>query len=179
MGLSMAHNSPSGRRTLRTWQRIEQAADTDRPRPLMTLAVGGSLLRVQGAKVPKPEQTRAPRGNITGFSAAARKRLIEMLASINRTALERLPLFVTLTYPGTWNPDPQAGNATWIHGSKGWSVSMSEQPQSGSWSFNHGALLIFIFWSLAPRGLTFGGSVEVGTKRLVLGMSVTIRPGQT
>lgn len=106
MGLSMGHNSPSGRRRLRLWQSIDQAADTIRPRPQMTIAIGGGLLKLQGACIPRPTQVYAPRGAIKGFSAAARKRLIELLASINRTALERLPLFVTLTYPATWPEDP-------------------------------------------------------------------------
>lgn len=105
----MAHISPSGSRTARLWKRIDQAADTDRPQPLMQLAIGGSLVRLQAAKVPRPIPASTTRGAITGFSAAARKRLIGMLASINRQQLERLPLFVTLTYPAAWPVDP----ATW------------------------------------------------------------------
>lgn len=103
----MPHISPPGTKTSRLWKRIDQAADTDRPQPMMTIATGGSLVKVQAAKVPRPAQVRAPRGKITGFSAAARKRLIELLASINQKRLEGLPLFITLTYPATWPDDPR------------------------------------------------------------------------
>jgi hypothetical protein len=65
------------------------------------------MCKLQGACIPRPDRPYTPRGTIKGFSAAARKRLIELLASINRTALERLPLFVTLTYPAAWPADPK------------------------------------------------------------------------
>ena len=42
-----------------------------------------------------------PRGVVSGFSAAARKRMLEML---NQLVFERIT-FVTLTYPKEWNPD--------------------------------------------------------------------------
>ena len=41
------------------------------------------------------------RGVVQGFSAAARKRMLEML---NKLKFERIT-FVTLTYPDVWNPD--------------------------------------------------------------------------
>lgn len=67
--------------------------------------------------MPRPAQKRAARGIITGFSAASRKRLIELMASINRTRVRHMPLFVTLTYPGTWVDDPKAWKKhldTWL-----------------------------------------------------------------
>jgi len=42
-----------------------------------------------------------PRGVVQGFSAAARKRMLELL---NQLTFERIT-FVTLTYPKEWNPD--------------------------------------------------------------------------
>jgi len=44
------------------------------------------------------------RGRIRGFSAAARSRLMRLLARLHPDAL---PLFVTLTYPGEWSGDPR------------------------------------------------------------------------
>lgn len=117
MGLSMGHISPPGVRTRRLWQAIDQAADTVRPRPVMKIAIGGSVATLQGAMIPRPTQVYTPRGTIKGFSGAARKRLIMMLASINRQALERLPLFVTLTYPATWPGEPSVWKEhldTWL-----------------------------------------------------------------
>jgi len=101
----MAHNSPSGRRTARHWQRIDQAADTDRPQPLMTLAVGANRLTLTGAKRPSNTPPASRRGAITGFSAAARKRLIDLVASIKKSHADGLPLFITLTYPAAWPAD--------------------------------------------------------------------------
>lgn len=68
----------------------------------MTLAIGASRLTLTGAKRPASTPPAARRGAITGFSAAARKRLIDLVASIKRSHAGGLPLFVTLTYPATW-----------------------------------------------------------------------------
>jgi hypothetical protein len=103
----MEHISPPGSRTRRLWQAIDQAADTIRPQPLMSIAIGGSVAKLQGACIPRPAQKYAPRGVIKGFSAASRKRLIELMASINRSAVRWMPLFVTLTYPAIWPDDPK------------------------------------------------------------------------
>lgn len=102
----MEHISPSGRRGANLWRRVDLAADTDRPQPTITLTTGGSLTKLRAAKIPRPSSAPARRGKITGFSAAARKRLIELLASLNRKRLDRLPLFVTLTYPRVWPDEP-------------------------------------------------------------------------
>lgn len=105
MGLSMAHNSPGGLSRSRRYQLIDQAADTDRPQPKMTLAVGGSLLKLQFAKIPTGPRRAARRGPITAFTAGSRGRLFELLGSINQAASPRLPLFITLTYPKIFPTD--------------------------------------------------------------------------
>lgn len=67
--------------------------------------------------VPRPHCPAPRRGAITGFSGAARKRLIELMASLNRQRLRRLPLFVTLTYPAKWPDEPQVWKRhldTWL-----------------------------------------------------------------
>lgn len=47
------------------------------------------------------------RGRICGFSAAARRRLLEFMASIDRAAtLPAQMWMLTLTYPGVWSGDP-------------------------------------------------------------------------
>jgi hypothetical protein len=47
-----------------------------------------------------------PRGKVTAFSHASRRRLLQTLAGIDRSN-EALPLFVGLTYPGAaWSPNP-------------------------------------------------------------------------
>jgi hypothetical protein len=102
----MAHNSPSHGRACRRWVNIDQAADTVRPQPTMSIALGGNLGKLKSAMIPRPNQVASARGPITRFSAAARKRLVELLASINQGRTARLPLFVTLTYPGVWPDDP-------------------------------------------------------------------------
>jgi hypothetical protein len=48
-----------------------------------------------------PNHDPVKRGEVKGFSAAARKRMLELL---NQLTFERIT-FVTLTYPKEWNPD--------------------------------------------------------------------------
>jgi hypothetical protein len=103
----MSHISPPGRRhSSRTTARRVLLADDARPQPVITVAVGGSLLRVQNAKYQAPERAGGKRGRITGFSNDSRRRLIDLMASINRQQAKRPPLFITLTYPATWPEDP-------------------------------------------------------------------------
>lgn len=75
----------------------------------MQLAVGGALLRVKAAGRRMPTVPSGRRGVITGFSPSSRRRLMDLLNSINRQAVKHLPLFITLTYPAVW---PQSA-ATW------------------------------------------------------------------
>jgi hypothetical protein len=58
----------------------------------------GRLLRV-GSVEPQVVENRGIRGEVVGFSAASRRRLLYLVASINRSDVG-VPLFVTLTYPG-------------------------------------------------------------------------------
>lgn len=102
----MSHISPPTHRAVRLWKRIEQAAGTSRPQPVMRAAIGGSLLKVIAAGRPGGVSPGGPRGAITEFSAAARRRLIDFLAEINQKLAGRLPLFLTLTYPAAWPDDP-------------------------------------------------------------------------
>lgn len=45
-----------------------------------------------------------PRGHVTEFSRASRRRLMKLLASIDKEAVE-IPLFLTLTYPAAYPED--------------------------------------------------------------------------
>lgn len=112
MGLSMSHNSPLGTKRRTLYRRVTDAADTDRPQPIMTLAVGGSVLKLKAAKVPRGPRPNGRRQKITHFSAQSRGRLLELLASINQAACPRLPLFITLTYPSVY---PASGEAVKRH----------------------------------------------------------------
>jgi hypothetical protein len=103
----MSHIPPQHSKTLERWKRIDAAAGTARPQPVMTLAVGGSMSKLQAECMPRPAQVRAPRGIIVGFSAAARKRMIEMMASINKARVRWMPQLVTLTYPAVWPAEPK------------------------------------------------------------------------
>jgi hypothetical protein len=69
----------------------------------------------QYAELRPPERTgRAggggPRGHITEFSKASRRRLQKVLASVDQGRIS-VPLFVTLTYPREFPGDPQICNA--------------------------------------------------------------------
>lgn len=65
-----------------------------------TLRVWPNMLKVSS---PGGSANHAPvkRGVVSGFSPAARKRMLELL---NQITFERIT-FVTLTYPAEWNPD--------------------------------------------------------------------------
>ena len=65
----------------------------------------GSFIRIQPSDDYEPHQRRrTPRGKIGGFSAKSRGRLISLCAQLNRVLHA---LFLTLTWPGIWNPDPK------------------------------------------------------------------------
>lgn len=60
-------------------------------------------------QVKSNRQGRAGKGGKRGkasFSRASRRRLLYLLASLNRAALPWLPLFLTLTYPAVWSENP-------------------------------------------------------------------------
>lgn len=65
--------------------------------PSVTLAVGGTYARLTGER-PGPPTGGGLRGQVSGFSRASRKRLLDLLNMIRTEALST-GLFVTLTYP--------------------------------------------------------------------------------
>lgn len=72
------------------------------PQPRVTIALGGRYAKISLPGTPPREHGYSPRGPITRFSKAARKRLIELFAQVDRTAVQFLPLFITLTYPAEY-----------------------------------------------------------------------------
>jgi len=72
--------------------------------PFVERRAGASLLRASVGGV-KPDQVGGGiRGVIAGFSVDARRRLMYLIAGVEREAV--LPLFLTLTYPAIF-PDPK------------------------------------------------------------------------
>lgn len=93
-GLSGAQNEArSPERYIDGMRPLDEAVYV-RPEPSLTLYVGGSLAKVSSGM--PGVFTGATRGDVLGFSSAARRRLMRLIASIRRG--ER-PAFVTLTYP--------------------------------------------------------------------------------
>lgn len=68
----------------------------DSKRPVIQYVQGASLLRSNKNR-PCPAVGGGARGGIKGFSKQSRKRLLELIACVQREA--ELPCFVTLTYP--------------------------------------------------------------------------------
>lgn len=67
--------------------------------------VGGGLARVSRGRIVKPLQGKlSPRGDIKTFTPSARRRLMRLVAMTRR---EMVPVFVTLTYPGTFDSSPE------------------------------------------------------------------------
>jgi hypothetical protein len=67
--------------------------------PTATIAVGGAFFCVKAGKCYREEVLGGKRGEITQFSSASRRRLMRLMAQVDRTACRRKPLFITLTYP--------------------------------------------------------------------------------
>ena len=66
----------------------------------------GSFIHVQPSDDYEPHQREyKKRGKIGGFSAKSRRRLISTCAQLKQTISA---LFLTLTWPGVWNPDPKS-----------------------------------------------------------------------
>jgi hypothetical protein len=63
---------------------------------------GASLLKLPGEGVKGAKAPAGKRGQVKGFSDAARRRLMQLLAMVRRGAV---PLFVTLTYPDVFPKD--------------------------------------------------------------------------
>lgn len=78
-----------------------QTADDD-ALPTATIAAGGVYFAITAGKCYRPEMVHGKRGEITHFSNASRRRLMRLMAQIDRTAFRRRPLFITLTYPAKY-----------------------------------------------------------------------------
>jgi hypothetical protein len=70
--------------------------------PTATIAVGGAFFAVKAGKCYREEIGGGKRGAIREFSPASRRRLMGLMAQIDRTAFKRRPLFITLTYPAKY-----------------------------------------------------------------------------
>jgi hypothetical protein len=70
--------------------------------PSVTYSCGGSRIQISIPTGQAPDST-SKRGEITGFTAKSRRRLLDLL---NRTHSDAIPLFVTLTYPASWPERP-------------------------------------------------------------------------
>jgi len=67
--------------------------------PTATIAAGGAFFAVKAGKCYREEIGGGKRGEIREFSSASRRRLMGLMAQIDRTQCKRRPLFITLTYP--------------------------------------------------------------------------------
>jgi hypothetical protein len=103
VGLSSCYISPKLRAVVRSLDPVREKVGVARVR----LAHGGSTVRcVTTGAAPARELTDVRRSAILEFSVRSRRRMMDLTASINR-ARAGLPKFMTLTYPGSWSPDPQ------------------------------------------------------------------------
>lgn len=103
LGLSTTHISPRGKDSKEKWA--------------CEVAVGGSLVSVKGRKPTHIKNGGGVRGEVKGFSKAARRRLIRKIGSIDRNAVPQMPIFLTLTYPRDWPSDPKQWKKhldTWV-----------------------------------------------------------------
>ncbi len=98
LGLSTAHISPSG----------DDLPDSIRQNPYLTAAKNGNLTVVKPSSRHKSRgQGGGLRGNIMDFTHAARRRMQQLLNSIDRTVAV-VPVLITLTYHNEWSEDPAA-----------------------------------------------------------------------
>jgi hypothetical protein len=72
----------------------------------MYASQGGSVAKLQGVGGGRAGSAPGIRGAVAGLSKASRKRMLQVIASIDKSA-STPPLFVGLTYPGDhWPEDP-------------------------------------------------------------------------
>lgn len=64
--------------------------------------VGGSLIKVVKPRISVKQAGGGIRGRVSGFSKNSRRRLMRTLGQVDK---EEMPVFVTLTYPGEWDPN--------------------------------------------------------------------------
>jgi len=108
VGLSTVHISPvrpgPSSHGPGDWEEYRDGDGLQRT-PVLEFADGGEFAHVS---IPRPASMPAPggrRGSVKEFSHASRRRLQKTLASIDRSQMPRLPLFLTLTYPAKWTDD--------------------------------------------------------------------------
>lgn len=75
------------------------------------IALGGTYFAIEAGKCYRPEIRHAKRGRITRFSDASRRRLMRLMAQVDRTSFRKRPLFITLTYPDRWPSDSRVVKA--------------------------------------------------------------------
>lgn len=82
--------------------------------PVLRVAQGGEHATLTAGTHPAPRHGGGPRGPVRGKSRGSRRRLTRLLASLDKA---RHPasrtLFITVTYTGTWPPDPETWAANW------------------------------------------------------------------
>lgn len=72
------------------------------------IADGANFVRLKGRRYNCPPGHLGVRGDIVGFSHMSRRRLLELVNSIDRSKIDvKRMWFVTLTYPGQWPADPR------------------------------------------------------------------------
>lgn len=78
------------------------------PSPTVRVAVTGCMLDLHYPRLDLAGGKGGERGQVTGFSRRSRSRMQKTLASCDQAALINDSLFITLTYPDEWSPDPAA-----------------------------------------------------------------------
>lgn len=81
-----------------SYAHISRKERSHKPEHVATVWQDGRLLQVRDGEA-QAQTGGGIRGEVQGFSGASRRRLMYLLASVDRTRVE-VPLFVTLTYPG-------------------------------------------------------------------------------
>ena len=77
------------------------------PAPSLTLYHGAALFSLRYPQEPDPIGGGL-RGAVKPYiTSAARRRFMRFMASIDMTRVSALPLFITLTYPGEYNANPE------------------------------------------------------------------------
>lgn len=78
-----------------------------RPQPVVTMAEGGNFMRVKFPIGHQSVPVGGRRGSVAEFTPASRRRLLQLLNSLDRREVESGHVrFVTLTYPASF-PDPR------------------------------------------------------------------------
>lgn len=125
LGLSMSHISPGAfgtpckgywlegiRREEREWiakrtkAHIEHVEDQRANEASIRWYQGSEFIKIKSLAMHASQVGGGVRGKVKAFTSASRKRMLDFLRSLNRDTC-KLPLFVTLTYPGQYPEEPQ------------------------------------------------------------------------